>query len=320
MMWRCTLGWPCLAACIGSTSRPSGKEHQAKTARDFGSQPSMFQSHSLCCPILPQVVLAAVSNCGSAIQHATPHLQRVRVSESQRFSYDVSVDKILSFAPLWQDIEIAATAMLEDQRALTFIPQDVAFRGHVMCVGFLTLEVKNMGFSIFHKLRRWRHFLRNLKKIWPLWHLQDLWVECFEEGQRMSSRQMRSCSTLETGAVFNSTVAPRPSNSMSGMLKLDGLLNLNTSHNTPSKKALCPRAHRFLSMLGAWFMQCSYYDYGWLRLLRTFFVSLTSAKASLIRYLPCCFGHQLRVRLLLFWSELRTWPSAYKIRGECHVA
>eukprot|EP00435_Cladocopium_sp_Y103_P039324 s278_g10.t1 len=46
-----------------------------------------------------QVVLAAVSNCGLSIQHAAPHLHR--------------------------DIEIGATAMMEDQRALEFIPQDI---------------------------------------------------------------------------------------------------------------------------------------------------------------------------------------------------
>eukprot|EP00434_Breviolum_minutum_P027652 symbB.v1.2.024459.t1/scaffold2266.1/size83935/2 len=81
-----------------------------------------------------QVVLAAASNCGMSIQHAAPHLRR--------------------------DTVIGATAMIEDQRALGFIPQ-------------------------------------------------ELWSECFEEAQRISSRQLLNSSELEKSTLSSEAALAR---------------------------------------------------------------------------------------------------------------
>lgn len=89
-----------------------------------------------------------------------------------------------------QDTVIGATAMIEDQRALGFIPQDVNGTRGLGYSGYSTPFRKDWICSPW-SLKP--HQLSNLPK--------ELWSECFEEAQRISSRQLLNSSELEKSTL-----------------------------------------------------------------------------------------------------------------------
>lgn len=158
-----------------------------------------------------QVVLAAASNCGMSIQHAAPHLRRVTLLHIWKAQLEnsgsietpcffsglrLSFVKFFRFVSLLhleflQDTVIGATAMIEDQRALGFIPQDVNGTRGLGYSGYSTPFRKDWICS------PWSLKPHQLSNLQP----KELWSECFEEAQRISSRQLLNSSELEKSTL-----------------------------------------------------------------------------------------------------------------------
>ena len=200
------------------------------------------------CVYSVQVVLAAASNCGMSIQHAAPHLRRVTSLDIWKAQLEMSGSfetpcffsglrlsfvKLFQFVSLLhleflQDTVIGATAMMEDQRALGFIPQDVngahvlGRRLKVLCnlekaLPTLCLDSNNYCpdfqkcLHCCESMKKWpQHYSTPFRKwICSPWslkppelsNLQELWSECFEEAQRISSRQLLNSSELERSTL-----------------------------------------------------------------------------------------------------------------------